>query len=56
MERGKKIDPVLKEWLDKVLVPVMVQEYLAMRANAGDNGSSPIAFEDSDIPSSGRVQ
>jgi hypothetical protein len=38
MERDKQIDPVLKQWLDNVLVPVMVREYLAASLTKGDNG------------------
>jgi hypothetical protein len=56
MERDKKIDPALKDWLDKVLIPVMVRQYLAIRGTVGDNGFSPIPCEDSVIPTSERVQ
>jgi hypothetical protein len=42
MERDAKIDPALKAWLDNVLVPVMVREYLASAREAGDNVSSPV--------------
>ncbi len=56
MERDKKIDRVLKQWLDNVLVPIMVREYLAICGNGGDNGLSPFPSQDSDTTNPERVQ
>ena len=39
MERDDIISPTLKSWLDSVLVPAMVREFLANAPDAGDNGS-----------------
>ena len=38
MEQGSTIDPVLKSWVDGVLVPAMVREYLAIFRAAEENG------------------
>lgn len=56
MERAGKIDPVLKAWLDNVLVPAMVRQYLAARSEVGDNGFGVSPPEDSDTPLSEHVQ
>jgi len=56
MERGAKIDPALKAWLDKVLIPVMVREYLAPAREAGDNVSSPDSTEELRNPASEQFQ
>jgi hypothetical protein len=48
-----EIDPVLKAWIDNVLVPVMVREYLDSRPVEVDNGLSP---EDSETPMPERFQ
>jgi len=56
MERDGKIDPALKAWLDNVLIPVMVREYLAPAREAGDNVSSPDSAEDSKNPTSEQFQ
>ena len=56
MERDTKIDPALKAWLDNVLVPVMVRQYLAARPRTGDNGLNPSSVENSEKPESEPVQ
>jgi hypothetical protein len=54
--RDTEIDPVLKAWLDNVLVPAMVRKYLDACHELGDNGVSPTISRDSDTPNSERVQ
>jgi hypothetical protein len=56
MERNAKIDPALKAWLDNVLVPIMVREYLAPAHEARDNVSSPDPAEGSETPPSEQFQ
>ena len=56
MERDVKIDPALKAWLDNVLVPVMVREYLTPSREPGDNVSSSDSAEDSKTPASESFQ
>jgi hypothetical protein len=41
-----RIDPILKTWLDNVLVPIMVQQYLVACAEIGDNGCRPSPSQD----------
>lgn len=48
MERDARIDPDLKSWLDHVLVPAMVRQYLAICRAAGENSSNTIPSEESD--------
>ena len=36
-----KIDPAVKAWLDNVIVPALVREYLAECGSRQDNGRSP---------------
>jgi hypothetical protein len=50
MEREPRIEPALKAWLDNVLVPSMVRQYLAAFREVDDNGVSAIPSEGS-IPS-----
>lgn len=38
MDRDPKIDPALKAWIDDVLVPAMVRQYLDACRAVGDNG------------------
>lgn len=38
MGQEANIGPALKSWLDNVLVPAMVREYLADEHDVGDNG------------------
>ena len=38
MGQEANIGPALKSWLDNVLVPAMVREYLAVQYDVGDNG------------------
>jgi len=56
MERDKKLDSALKQWLDNVLVPVMVREYLAIWRAQGDNDLSPVPSPDTEIETPERVQ
>lgn len=56
MERDGKIDPALKEWIDKVLVPVMLREYLEARSIVGDNVPRPNSSEESNSPETERLQ
>ena len=43
--RGRAIDPPLKAWLDKILIPVMVSRYIA--ASGTGEGNCPILGDDS---------
>jgi hypothetical protein len=56
VEPDTRIDPALKQWLDNILVPVMVREYLAICRTEGDNGLSSIPSEDSDPSNPERFQ
>jgi hypothetical protein len=56
MERDTKIDPVLKSWLDNVIIPVIVREYLAAQSQIGDNGLRLRPSEDSETPPSEPIQ
>jgi hypothetical protein len=56
MERGGQIDKVLKAWLDNVIVPVMVRQYLAACSEVRDNGCRPSPSGDADNPVSEHVQ
>lgn len=56
MERGSTIDPVLKAWVDRVLVPAMVREYLAIFRAAEENGGTTILAEDSDPSLQEKIQ
>jgi hypothetical protein len=47
-DTNPKIERPVLEWLDNVLVPVMVREYLAVRARAGDNGEDRIGPSEAD--------
>ena len=40
--RKRKIDPAVKAWLDNVIVPALVQQYLAECDSRQDNGRSLI--------------
>jgi hypothetical protein len=50
MERDYKIDPVLKQWLDNVLVPAMVREYLALPEERDNVLGPPPEESDDSIP------
>jgi hypothetical protein len=54
MERKPKIDPVLKRWIDRVFVPVMVRDYLASARIPADNNVEPNPAEASAKPESER--
>lgn len=56
METSRKIDPVLKAWIDNVLVPVMVRRYLESCGVEEDNDSIPNSLQDSIMPESERDQ
>jgi hypothetical protein len=56
MEGSTKIDPVLKAWIDNVMVPVMVREYLEVCEAAGDNVQSPNSPKGSSLPEWERLQ
>jgi hypothetical protein len=56
MERDKNVGPALKEWLDTVLVPILVRKYVAMCCTDGDNGISSMPSENSEDPKPERVQ
>jgi hypothetical protein len=56
MKRDENIDPVLKQWLDHVLVPVMVRQFLAILRTEGDNSLRPTASKDSHIETVEQVQ
>jgi hypothetical protein len=38
----KRIDPAVKAWLDRVLIPGVLKEYLAAAETRVDNGICPI--------------
>lgn len=38
--QASRIDPAVKAWLDNVLIPAMVRQYLASNGPEGDNGMS----------------
>jgi hypothetical protein len=40
--RKRKIDPAVKAWLDNVIIPAMVLEYLAEAESRENNGLIPI--------------
>jgi hypothetical protein len=42
------IDPALKAWLDNVLIPAMVRQYLAVSRDVIDNGVNAISSAESD--------
>jgi hypothetical protein len=54
--RDTKIESLLKAWLDNVLVPIMVREYLATRSAEGDNSGSPRSSENAASPESEQIQ
>jgi hypothetical protein len=56
MERDTKIDPVLKSWLDNVLIPVLVREYLKAQSEIGDNGWRLRLSEHSETSASEPIQ
>jgi hypothetical protein len=56
MERNAKINPALKGWLDRVIIPVLVREYLATHRDLDDNGLSAIHSEDSNSSSPENIQ
>jgi hypothetical protein len=41
--KKRKIDPALKAWIDNVIVPALVQQYLAECDSRQDNGRNPIS-------------
>ena len=47
MDRDPKIDPVLKAWIDHVLAPALVRQYLDERRKVGDNGEDRFPSLDS---------
>jgi hypothetical protein len=38
MARDSQIDPALKAWIDRVLAPALVRQYLDACREVGDNG------------------
>jgi hypothetical protein len=56
VERKVQIDPALKAWLDRAIIPALVRQYLAIRRDVDDNGSSAIHREDSNPSSAENVQ
>jgi hypothetical protein len=57
MTDGKeKIDPILRAWLDRVLVPAMVRLYLDSSDEVRDNRCSLNPSEETDTPPSEQVQ
>jgi hypothetical protein len=51
-----KIDPALKAWVDRVLVPAMVRQYLDARREVGDNNDSRLPCLDSGTSNEETVQ
>jgi hypothetical protein len=46
LESGKQpLSPALKSWLDNVLVPAMVKQWLAENGKEHGNGSSPTTVQ-----------
>ena len=56
MEQHFKIDPVVKSWLDHVLIPAMVQQYLAVSRDVVDNDVNAISSAESDSLTSEKTQ
>jgi hypothetical protein len=56
MERNPKIDPVLKGWLDNVLVPALLLKFHAENVRVGDNDQVRIARTVSGISIPEQVQ
>jgi hypothetical protein len=48
VERELKVDKALKSWLDNVLVPALVRQYLAAARDVVHNGLSANPSHDSD--------
>jgi hypothetical protein len=51
-----KIDPALKAWVDRVLVPAMVRQYLDARPEISDNNDSRFPCLDSGTSNEDTVQ
>jgi len=49
MERDSQIDPVLKAWVDNVLVPALIRQFHAQRITVVDNEQNRMACTLSDI-------
>jgi len=56
MRGDTKLDPTLKAWIDSVLVPALVRQYLDARREARDNGEDRFPSLDSDNSSEDLVQ
>ena len=56
MEQHPKIDPAVKAWLDDVLIPAMVRQYLAVSRDVVDNGVNLISSVESDRLTSEKAQ
>jgi hypothetical protein len=56
MEPHSKIDPVVKDWLDNVLIPALVRQYLAVSRDVVDNGVNAISSAELDRLTSEKTQ
>jgi hypothetical protein len=56
MRCDDKIDPGLKHWLDCVVVPILVKNYIEICCVEGDNNSSPALSRDADDSTPEHVQ
>jgi hypothetical protein len=51
-----RIDPVMKSWMDHVIVPAMVRQYVAAVGAAEDNGKDRFPLQDSGTQSEEPIQ
>lgn len=56
MARDTNIDPAVKAWVDRVLVPAMVRQYLDARREVRDNSDSRIPSLDSGTSNEDAIQ
>jgi FMN-dependent NADH-azoreductase len=56
MARDLKIDPALKEWIDHVIVPALVLQYLDACRELVDNGEGRIPSLDSGTSEEDSIQ
>ena len=56
MEREPKLDPVLKAWLDRVIIPTLVREFRAVTRAVGDNERDRTSRKDPGTSISEQVQ
>jgi hypothetical protein len=54
--RDTNIDPAVKAWVDRVLVPAMVRQYLDTRPEVSDNSDSRFPSLDSGTSNEDAIQ